>query len=89
MAIEEQGICVRILEKELRIACPPEKKQALHEAVTYLNQQIAKVREQGKGIAQENLLAMAALNMSHQMVANRQSLADEAKVLAQKIDEVL
>lgn len=96
MSIGEKGICVRILEKELRIACPPNQESALRDAAQYLDGQMRKIRQTGRVIGLDRIAMMAALNITNELLTmrNRLSPAEEnflerIKELQDKIDTVL
>lgn len=96
MSIGEKGICVRILEKELRIACPPNQESALRDAAQYLDSQMRKIRQTGRVIGLDRIAMMAALNITNELLTmrNRLSPAEEnflerIKELQDKIDTVL
>lgn len=96
MSIGEKGICVRILEKELRIACAPNQESALRDAAQYLDMQMRKIRQTGRVIGLDRIAMMAALNITNELLTmrNRLSPAEEnflerIKELQEKIDTVL
>lgn len=89
----EKGICVRILDKEFRVACPEGQQQALYEAASFLDKQMRKVRQTGRVIGLERIAVMTALNISAQYLSSKQSehepmedFSDRLKVLQDKID---
>lgn len=96
MSIGEKGICVRILEKEFRIACPKSQEQALRDAALYLDKQMRIIRQGGRVIGLERIAVMAALNIAHELlllksapVQTGDAFSERLKVLQDKIDGVL
>ena len=91
-----QPITVMILDREYQVACEPEERQALLEAAHYLDEQMRKIRVNGRLMALERIAVMAALNMSDQLL--KQNKAEELRktqvdnrlqLLADKLDSAL
>lgn len=96
MSVGEKGICVRILEKEYRVACRQEQENALREAAQYLDKQMRLIRQTGRVIGLERIAVMAALNIANELLILRNTPPEEnevfserIRVLQQKIDGVL
>lgn len=92
----ENGVCVRILEKELRIACPANQEQALRESARYLDQQMRRIQQTGKVIGLERIAMMAALNIANEYLTLKNGpseselqFANRLKEMQDKIDGVL
>ncbi len=64
-------ITVQILDKEYRIACPAGEEEALRKSATFLNKRIMEVRESGKVIGPDRITVMAALNLAHEFLSER------------------
>jgi len=95
MSMGEKGLCVRILDKEFRVACPKDQEQALRDAAQYLDKQMRQIRKTGRVIGVERIAVMAALNITHQMLQLKNTPPEEEifserlRVLQEKIDCVL
>lgn len=96
MSIGEKGICVRILEKEFRVACSPNQERALREAALYLDKQMRQIRNSGRVIGLERIAVMAALNIANELMVLKNGpielekvLSERLKVLEQMIDGAL
>jgi cell division protein ZapA len=96
MSIGDQGICVRILEKEFRIACSKGQEKALRDAAQYLDKQMRQIRQAGRVIGIERIAVMAALNITNELLVLKSTpsepdaaFSDRLKVLQEKIDSVL
>lgn len=96
MTMGEQGVCVRILDKELRIACAADQEEALRESARYLDQQMRRIRQTGKVVGLERIALMAALNITNELLTTKKKPAEIEKhyserlqLLQDKIDEVL
>jgi len=68
---EAQGVEVRILERNFRIACSDEEKADLLKAVEYLDRKMREIRDSGKVVGVERIAIMAALNITHELLSVR------------------
>jgi cell division protein ZapA len=59
---------VKILDKELRIACAEEEQKDLLEAVDFLDKRMRYIRDAGKLASVELIALMAALNITHELL---------------------
>jgi cell division protein ZapA len=64
-------VAVEILDKEYQVACPPDQEGALLAAARHLDQSMRDIRASGKVIGLERVAIMAALNLSHELLALR------------------
>lgn len=62
---------VKILDRDLRVACPPEERAELLDAVAYLDRKMREIRDNGKVISVERIAIMAALNIAHELLTTR------------------
>lgn len=96
MAIEQKGFCVRILEKDFRIACSKEQEQALQDAALLLDKHMVQIRQSGKVMGIERIAVMAALNIAFELLElkNKNRVEEEAlnerlQILHNKIDNAV
>ena len=90
-------LTVEILDKEYQVACPPEQESELLSAAHHLDQQMRDIRAAGKVIGLERVAIMAALNISHELLAlksgdNPVETSEERERLSSlnsQLDEVL
>ncbi len=66
-----QTLAVKILDRELRVACPEEERAELLDAVAYLDRKMREIRDGGKVISVERIAIMAALNIAHELLTTR------------------
>ncbi len=64
---EINRVYVTILDKDYQIACPPEERDALHNAADELDQRMRAIRNSGSVIGLERIAVMAALNLCHEL----------------------
>lgn len=65
---EPDPISIRILDKEFRVACPPEERDALLSSARFLNERMREVRDTGKVIGLDRISVMAGLNIAHELL---------------------
>jgi cell division protein ZapA len=89
-------VSVDILDKEYQVACPPDEEAALAGAARYLDQHMRDIRSTGKVVGLERVAIMAALNISHELLAlkgggSAESSEDQQRLSAlnSQLDEVL
>jgi len=70
----ENGLAVRILEKEYQVACTSEERDDLIKASRYLEGKLKEIAGQGKIIGSERAAIMAALNISYEMVVSQNTI---------------
>lgn len=63
---------VRILDKEYTISCPIDEREGLQESARLLNEKMRDIRNSGKVIGSERIAVMAALNLTHDLLQQRQ-----------------
>lgn len=61
-------IDVKLLDKELRVACSEEEQKELLEAVEFLDKRMRHIRDTGKIVNVERIALMAALNITHELL---------------------
>ena len=92
----DKGVCVRILDKEFRVACPEGQEQSLQDAARYLDKQMRNIRQNGRVIGIERIAVMAGLNIAAQLINNQaeepepvEDFSDRLRLLQDKIDDAI
>jgi cell division protein ZapA len=62
---------IKLLDRELRVACPEEERGELLDAVTYLDKKMREIRDAGKIASVERIALMAALNITHELLSTK------------------
>ena len=62
---------ITLLGKEYRVACPPEEREALLAAVTYVDGKMHDIAEKTKSNISERIAVMAALNIAHEHLSQK------------------
>jgi len=60
---------IKLLDRELRVACPEEERGELLDAVAYLDRKMREIRDSGKITSIERIAMMAALNITHELLS--------------------
>ncbi|GAB6046268.1 hypothetical protein JCM19379_00900 [Methyloparacoccus murrellii] len=65
-------IKVHILGKEYPVSCPADEQHELLIAARYLDEKMREIRDNGRIIGTERIAVMAALNITHELLQERQ-----------------
>lgn len=68
---ETVSLDVTIMGREYRVACKPDEKQELLDAVAYVDKQMRQIRDTGKQNNAERVAVMTALNVAHELLKVR------------------
>lgn len=63
------GITIHILDKEYMIACDEDERHDLQRSAEYLDKRMREIRDSGKIVGSDRIAVMAALNISHELLA--------------------
>lgn len=70
---EKGALTLSVLGREFRVACPEGEEKALIASADYLDKRIKEIRDTGKVSGNERLAIMAALNIAHELMSNREN----------------
>ncbi len=76
---------VKILDKEYRIACPPDERNALLASADMLNTRMRDLKDGGNVIGTDRIAVMAALNMTHEMIELKDDSSSASETLTKRI----
>jgi cell division protein ZapA len=71
MAEAAKTIEVQLLGRTYRVACEENEREALMQAVAYLDGKMNEIRRAGKVMGAERIAVMAALNVAHELLGVR------------------
>ncbi len=69
MAEGPKTIEVNLLGRTYRVACDDDEREALTQAVAYLDAKMNEIRNAGKVMGAERIAVMAALNVAHELLS--------------------
>ena len=71
MADGQKTVEVNLLGRSYRVACDDGEREALMQAVAYLDGKMNEIRKGGKVLGAERIAVMAALNVAHELLSVR------------------
>ncbi len=71
MADSAKTIEINILGRNYRVACEEGEREALLEAVAYLDGKMAEIKKAGKVGGTDRIAVMAALNIAHEFLSTK------------------
>ena len=69
MAEAPKTVEVNLLGRTYRVACDDREREALMQAVAYLDGKMNQIRKAGKVMGAERIAVMAALNVAHELLS--------------------
>lgn len=79
------AITVTILDKEYMISCEEDERNDLIRSADYLDRKMREIRDTGKIIGSDRIAVMAALNISHELLAEDHSSSTIDVAMGQRI----
>ena len=76
MPNESHYLDITLLGKEYRVACPPEERDALQDAVAYVDARMREIAEKTHSNIAERIAVMAALNIAHELLSQERAPSD-------------
>ncbi len=76
---------VHILDKEYLIACPDDEREALFASAEFLTEKMKEIRDSGKIVGADRIAVMAALNMAHELLENKNFKSDFQHTVSKRI----
>jgi len=89
------GLDIRIMDKDYRVACPQDQQASLKDSASFLNDRLNEIKRKGSIIGTERIAIMAALNLAHELLGSQEFAGDLEDVdnrmlnLQKKIDIAL
>ena len=80
-----QPVDLQIFGRSLRVNCPPEQRDALNQAADDLNQRLQDLKERTRVTNTEQLVFIAALNISYELTQEKAKTRDYAASMEQRI----
>lgn len=71
IAVDNDILEVKILDRKYNIRCPNNEANALKESAHYLDSQMRKVRQSAKVMSTDRVAVVTALNISHELLSYR------------------
>lgn len=71
---------VQILDKEYQITCPEGEGESLRQAAYQVDKQMRDIHRSGRVIGLDRVAIMAALNLAHELILNRQGRGETEQI---------
>jgi cell division protein ZapA len=81
------GMTVHILGKEYMVACSDEERGALQASADYLDKKMREIRDSGKVIGTDRIAVMAALNITYELLENKDNPQNDQPQASAKASE--
>lgn len=93
---DSKAVTIKILDKDYRISCPEEERDGLIASAEYLSARMREIRDNSKIIGTDRIAVMAALNLAHELLENKnrkqdyyQNMSTRIRSLQEKIELAL
>ncbi|GLR26672.1 MULTISPECIES: cell division protein ZapA [Limnobacter] len=87
-----EALDVKIMGREFKIACKPEERSALLQAVNIVETKMSGIRNTGKIVGLDKIAVMAALQIAHESIvgtnSDKPTLALDIDSIERKIDSI-
>jgi len=71
MTDKAKSLDVNIMGRSYKVTCPDEEREALLQAVAYLDQKMGEIKSGGRVASVERIAVMAALNIAHELLTTK------------------
>jgi cell division protein ZapA len=82
-------VSIQILDKEYRVSCAPQEREALLQSARILNMKMREVRDGGKALGIERIAVMTALNIIHECLQNQHAHEQHRQYLERGVDRLV
>lgn len=84
---DKETVAVNILDKEYLVASPDEARGELERAAKHLDGKMREIRASGRVFGTERIAVMAALNITHELLQNGDTMPENAERTLRNLDE--
>jgi cell division protein ZapA len=88
MTAKSRSLDVSIMGRSYKVTCADGEREALLQAVTYLDQKMNEIKSSGRVGSIERIAVMAALNITHEFLATRVTTDFDFASLKRRIDSM-
>ena len=79
---------ISLLGRSYRVACSDEEREALLQAVAYLEGKMGEIKKAGKVAGTERIAVMAALNIAHELLSMRLGQGFDVGAARRRLGEI-
>jgi cell division protein ZapA len=88
MSGASEPVAVNILDREFLVACTAEERPGVLAAAHYLDDKMREMRNAARGAGLDRVAILAALNICHELLAERQRGSADTNQLAEKLQAI-
>ena len=85
LKVEFAEICLAIAGRNYKLKAPLHQHQGLQDAALFLNGQIGELKQKSRTLSAEQAAVLAALQISDELLTERELLAQSQEAMAQQI----
>ena len=85
---EFSEVSLDIAGRNYKLKTPQHQQQGLHEAATLLNEKIAELKSKSRTLTAEQAAVLAALNLSYELLTERELLAQDRQQIAERLAQL-
>lgn len=86
--MDKNDIIVKIMERNFHVKCPADRVSDLHKAAKYLDEKITEMRSNDKLINLDNLITIAALNITNEFLIQKRQNVTHIENMNQQISSL-
>lgn len=88
MSGTDEPVSVHILDREFHVGCTPEERSGVLAAARYLDERMREMRNAARTAGLDRIAILAALNICHELLNERERGSSEARQLAEKLQAI-
>ena len=73
MSEEPVGVTIKVLDKDYRIACPPDEQEGVMASARLVYRRMRQIRQTGRVVGSDSIAVLAALNIAHDLIQLQQA----------------
>jgi cell division protein ZapA len=86
--IDKNDIIIKIMGRDFHVKCPADRVSELHKAAKYLDEKITEMRSNDKLISLDNLITIAALNVTNEFLIQKRQNSLQIDGMGQQISNL-
>lgn len=88
MSDTAEPVTVHILDREFHVGCTPEERPGVIAAARYLDDRMREMRNAARTAGLDRIAILAALNICHELLNERERGSSDARQLAEKLQAI-
>jgi len=88
MSEQHHTITVKLLDRDFKVKCPPDRITDLQESAAYLDSKMKEVADNGKILSLDRIAAIAALNITHELSLEKKQKSQYIETINKRISSL-